>query len=62
MKLNVVIVPVKPKYCTAYRRPKPLMAPRIVILSGQLQAVLISSMVKANMLLLRACTDNFDSC
>ena len=59
-KLNVVIVPVRPKCSTACRRPKPLMAPGTAVISGQ--AALISSKVKINLSSLRASNDNLDNC
>ena len=59
-KLNVVAVPVRPRCSTACRRPKPLMAPGIAVISGQ--AALISSELNINLSSLRASSDNFDSC
>ena len=59
MKLNVIVLPVRPKCCTACKSPKPFIASGVAAILGHV--AFISSTLKNSLLSLRASNDNFES-
>ena len=63
MKLNVIVVPVRLLCCTAFKGPKPFIAPGVSAISRKsLFYIRMSLKVKTSLFLLKASSDNFESC
>ena len=61
MKLNVIVVPVRPLCCTACKSPKPFIAPGVLAISEQAFSMSLKVKISCSLFLLKASSDNFAS-